>query len=130
MNSFLRSNRKISELGPPLFKKAGSAPGNHLSVSSQIHSNKLFKVQWLYKPVYEFFYKKPVYKKLYSNWPLNPRNQSSEPNFFKKLKKRFCVHCRSESSFSLRKTQNICFYTLITKKNIKFSSQLFCKAIL
>ena len=31
--------------------------------------------------------KKPVYKKLQSNWPLNPRSQSSKLNFIKNLKK-------------------------------------------
>ena len=37
---------------------------------------------------YTFFYKKPGYKKLYSNWPLKPKNQSRKLNFFKKLEKK------------------------------------------
>ena len=47
-----------------------------------------------------FFLKKPVYKSPWSNWPLNPRSQSSKLNFFKKLEKNFRVQSRGESSFS------------------------------
>ena len=47
-----------------------------------------------------FFHKKLVYKKLQSKWPLHPRNQSSNVNFFKKLEKKICVHSRIELAIS------------------------------
>ena len=67
-----------------------------------------------------FFNKKSVYKKLSSNWSLNPENQSGKLNFFKKLEKN-CVLSRSESLFSF---QNICFYTLIMGKILNFITAL------
>ena len=66
----------------------------------------------------------PSHEKLYSNWPLKPRNQSSKLNFFKKLEKIFVCTLEVSRHFLLLSTQNICFYTLSVKKIINFITAL------
>ena len=68
--------------------------------------------------LHAFFYKKPVYKKLWSNWSLDLRNQSSKLNCFEKLEKTFVITLEVSYRFLLRWTQNIRFYVLITKNKV------------
>ena len=71
------------------------------------------------------FFKKLVYKKLRSDLPLNPRNQSSNFNFHKKLEKIFTCLLEVNHRFLLLSTQNIYFYTLIMNKKIKLHHRSF-----